>query len=267
MFLLGLVMLGHSVAARFRRPKVNTGSSYAGKKMAVVGATGGLGAAIVRALVREGAAVTVLARDISHMPADLGGDRLKAVTIDLQEPDSILRAASGLTDLDAVIVATGMDVRKAFSQHTFEDVRRQLDINLSGPIWLTHAFLGTLTAGGMIAHLGGFGDGRLALTDVSIFASFAAKEVSTVAAKDALVVRRAPVSWGAEFSGRASRNAGLWVVGAPRWRNPETPGAHHDHNRSPRLEPREEARANGARQIRQGQVRRKVSAGASRKSY
>ena len=28
--------------------------------------------------------------------------------------------------------------------------------------------------------------------------------------------------WDAEFSGLASRNAGLWVVGAPRWRNPET---------------------------------------------
>jgi len=25
--------------------------------------------------------------------------------------------------------------------------------------------------------------------------------------------------WGAKFSGLASRNAGLWVVGAPRWRN------------------------------------------------
>jgi phosphoribosylcarboxyaminoimidazole (NCAIR) mutase len=41
------------------------------------------------------------------------------------------------------------------------------------------------------------------------------KQVSTSAAKDALVVETGAGCPGADLSGLASRNAGLWVVGAP----------------------------------------------------
>ena len=43
MFWIGGAILGAAVVAKFRRPKVTTGRSFAGRRVAVIGATGGLG--------------------------------------------------------------------------------------------------------------------------------------------------------------------------------------------------------------------------------
>ncbi|HEX6239618.1 MAG TPA: hypothetical protein VFZ61_01945, partial [Polyangiales bacterium] len=62
-FWVGAFYLGGDVIARFRPPKVTTGKSYAGKRVAVIGATGRLGQAIARAVQREGGTPLLLARD------------------------------------------------------------------------------------------------------------------------------------------------------------------------------------------------------------
>ena len=58
------------------------------------------------------------------------------------------------------------------------------------------------------------------LTDASIFASFAAKRSLDCCRKGRIGGVTDAGYLGADFSGLASRNAGLWVVGAPRWRKP-----------------------------------------------
>ena len=61
------------------------------------------------------------------------------------------------------------------------------------------------------------------------FALLQRNRASTSAAKDALVVRQAPVSRVPIFQGspRGMRGFGWWER---RWARPQTHGAHHDHN-------------------------------------
>jgi NAD(P)-dependent dehydrogenase (short-subunit alcohol dehydrogenase family) len=163
MFWVGAAILGPAVAARLRTPKVNTGSSYAGRTVAVVGATGGLGRSIVEALLREGAHVFALGRDPARLAQFPQSRRLRAERIDLLDSASMIQAASVVGPLDALIVATGVDVRKPFLEHNDEDIAQEIETNLQGPIMLTRVFAANIKPQGVIAHLGGFGDGRLAL--------------------------------------------------------------------------------------------------------
>ena len=163
MFWVGLLVLGPGIAAKLRAPKVNTGRSFAGRTVAVVGASGGLGAAVVEALQREGAEVVALGRSTERLRARHPDPSINVQMLDLEEPSSICLAAQAMPKLDGVVVATGIDVRKPLLQHDDADFDRQLSLNLRGPMGLTRDLLPCMSREGVIAFLGGFGDGRMAL--------------------------------------------------------------------------------------------------------
>ncbi|MFO0552405.1 MAG: SDR family NAD(P)-dependent oxidoreductase [Polyangiaceae bacterium] len=162
LFWIGGFVLGAEVIAKFRAPKVTTGVSFASKRVAVIGATGGLGSAVARAVAREGGEVVLIARDEEKLAAL--GEALAAKTIvsDLR-PASLREAAAACGPVDHVVCATGADVRRALDEHTDEDVARQLDVALAGPVHVARAFLSLVRAGGTIALFGGFADGSLSL--------------------------------------------------------------------------------------------------------
>jgi NADP-dependent 3-hydroxy acid dehydrogenase YdfG len=117
----------------------------------LVGASGGLGAAIAEAFAAEGARLVLAARRpevLAPLATRLGATVL---TADL--------TAHGR--LDVVLNATGHDVRKPLSAHSSDDLRRTLEVNLLGAMELTRLFLPVMDDG-VILHLGGFADGRLA---------------------------------------------------------------------------------------------------------
>ncbi len=165
MFWVGGVILGAAVVARFRRPKVTTGRSFVGKRVAVLGATGGLGAAIAHALKREGAEVVSLARDTLRLDDAL---REGALQVDITSPASLEDAAAHVGALDMLVCATGMDVRKDLPAHSADEIAAEVGLNLVGPILATRAFVPLINDGGTIAILGGFADGRLALPYYSV---------------------------------------------------------------------------------------------------
>jgi NAD(P)-dependent dehydrogenase (short-subunit alcohol dehydrogenase family) len=162
LFWLGGLVLGAEVVARFRGPRVRTGKSLAGLRVAVIGANGGLGAAVARAVVREGGAVVLIARDAARIEQFATELQPPVVVADLSA-EALRRAANEAGALDHVVVAAGVDVRRPLREHTDDDVRLQLEIGLAGPIHVTRAFLPTLRKAGSIAFLGGFGDGSLAM--------------------------------------------------------------------------------------------------------
>lgn len=160
LFWLGGLVLGAEVIQRFRGPRVRTGKSFAGLRVAVIGANGGLGAAIAHAVVREGGEVVLVARDARKLAPV--STEMPVVVADLSA-EGMRVAAREAGPVDHVVVAAGIDVRRPLEAHTDEDVQRQLEVGLAGPIHVARAFLPTLRRGGAIAFLGGFADGTLAM--------------------------------------------------------------------------------------------------------
>lgn len=162
LFWIAGFVLGAEVIAKFRAPKVDTGRSFASKRIAVIGATGGLGSAVARAIVREGGEVVLIARDSTKLSAL--GEALGARTIvaDLRA-ESLREAAASCGAVDHVVCATGIDVRRSLDEHSDEDVTRQIDVALVGPVHVARAFLSCVRPGGTIALFGGFADGSLSL--------------------------------------------------------------------------------------------------------
>ena len=155
-------VLGAEVIARFRPAKVTTGRSFLGKRV-VVGAAGGLGEGVVRALAREGASVVAVARDAQALQGLAEEVRAEVDVVELTDAASIEAAATRIGPVDHVVCAAGVDVRKGFLAHGVDEIDRQLDVDLRGPLLLARAFLPRLSDRGSIAFLGGFADGRLAL--------------------------------------------------------------------------------------------------------
>jgi short-subunit dehydrogenase len=161
------LFLGADVIAKFRRPKVTTGKSFLGKRVAVIGATGGLGSAVVAAIAREGGSLVVIARDAAKLSSLAEAWAAQAIVSDLS-PSSLRLAARQIGEVDHVVCATGVDVRRSLDAHSDDDVALQLGVALEGPIHVVRAFLGSLRPGGTIALFGGFADGTLALPYYSV---------------------------------------------------------------------------------------------------
>ncbi len=146
----------------------DTGTAYfQGKTALVMGATGGLGSAVARALTAHGATVIAAGRDrakLDRLVAEQGAQR--AYPSDLTVPDQIIAlrefAVAQYGAIDVVINASGADARKPLEAHTPDEVRRMLDVNLGGVIGLTQGALPIMRDSGVMVHVGGFADGRLA---------------------------------------------------------------------------------------------------------
>lgn len=136
----------------------------------VIGASGGLGQAAALAFARRGAQLALVGRQADRLQAV--AKQLPAgaeiITADVTDDDSVQRLSQMCEErfgrVDVVVNAAGTDVRAAFEAHTPANVQQLLNTNLLGAIWITRAFLPWMVRqhSGIIVHLGGFGDGRLA---------------------------------------------------------------------------------------------------------
>jgi short-subunit dehydrogenase len=130
----------------------------------VIGASGGLGSEIARAFSKAEERVVLAARDMEKLTSLANELNASTYAVDITDFASVEALRNEVMQnygrVDVVVNAAGYDVRKAFEQHTAEDLRRTLDVNLLGAMNITHAFVGDM-ADGVIAHLGGFADGRL----------------------------------------------------------------------------------------------------------
>jgi short-subunit dehydrogenase len=158
------------VPTRSRRPH---------RRIAIVGATGGLGSAYARRFATDGDDLLLVGRDrvaLGELASSLPSTTATFVA-DLTQPETLraLRDTASHHEhpLDAVINATGVDVRKPLSAHTDDDITRSVAVNLTGAVRLTAAFLPVFVGQGFgtIVHTGGFVDGRLALPYHSVDAA------------------------------------------------------------------------------------------------
>jgi NAD(P)-dependent dehydrogenase (short-subunit alcohol dehydrogenase family) len=105
-----------------------------GKIAIVTGGLSGIGAAIARRMVDEGA--TVIAADLSSQETRLGHGALVPLNVDVQDPASVQRMVIEVTTrhgrLDSVVNSAGIGSDTPFLETTLEQFDRILAINLRG---------------------------------------------------------------------------------------------------------------------------------------
>ncbi|MGL1893806.1 MAG: SDR family NAD(P)-dependent oxidoreductase [Spirochaetaceae bacterium] len=133
------------------------------KKVLVYGASGGLGNSIINKFYNKGYDVVISGRNyekLMQIKEKNGIDgEIKVFSITEDIDPSIFE------DVDIIINATGIDVRKPIRNQSLTDIKSQLDLNLFGAINLTKTVLKTFTkkGKGQILHIGGFADGSWAM--------------------------------------------------------------------------------------------------------
>jgi len=133
----------------------------------VTGASRGLGAALARALAREGARVVLVARggdELERVAAGIraAGGEVHALAFDVGEKEHIHRlagAAAALVGPVDVLVHNASTLGRTplplLLDTDCEDLERVLAVNLVGPFRLTKALAGSMTlrGGGLVLHV------------------------------------------------------------------------------------------------------------------
>jgi putative oxidoreductase len=133
-----------------------------GKVAVVTGASKGIGLAVVRALVSEGARVVAAARTTGPRLAELG-DAVTAVPVDLTTPDGVEVLAARAGEVDILINNLGGVVDASMRAGGFLDIpddawQRTYDLNLFSTVRVTRALLpGLLKQRGVVVNISSIG--------------------------------------------------------------------------------------------------------------
>jgi NAD(P)-dependent dehydrogenase (short-subunit alcohol dehydrogenase family) len=112
-------------------------------KVVVVGSTGVIGAAVVRALERAGQHEVI------------GVSRHTLPALDIESPVSIEEFFRGLSGIEALLCCAGSGVFKPLAQLTDDDFQRSLDSKLLGQVGLARVALRHVAANGSITLTSG----------------------------------------------------------------------------------------------------------------
>ncbi len=128
--------------------------ALAGKTAVVTGASAGIGAAVARALVMQGAKVAAGARRLERLPNDVFAHELDVT--DRESCERFVEAAvSELGGIDILVNNAGLALgRDPFWEGTEEDEATVLETNVQGLIRMTRLCLSHIRDGGHIVNMG-----------------------------------------------------------------------------------------------------------------
>ncbi len=150
------------------------------RNILITGANRGIGKAIVEKFLEEGAAkVYAAARNLESLNPLLStyGDRVVPVHIDLDQPETISKAAELANDVDMVVNNAGMlKVESALSETAVDALKTEMEVNVYGLMRVAQAFAPTLKAngGGVLVQLN-------SVASIKNFADFATYSASKAA--------------------------------------------------------------------------------------
>src|SRR5262245_6500105 len=110
--------------------------SLGGRAALVTGASGGIGHAIARALVRRGTDVVLTARRVEvleQLAAETGG---RVLPCDLSDRESLLRLVDEAGPIDVLVAGAGNPGSGRIESFTLEEMDRAIDVNLRAPMVL-----------------------------------------------------------------------------------------------------------------------------------
>ena len=110
-----------------------------GRHALVTGASGGIGTAIVRALVDRGAHVVATGRRADALDELARATGAEPVCCDLADRDQLLRLLERVPEMDVVISNAGIPASGKLEGLTFDQIDRALDVNLRAPLLLARA--------------------------------------------------------------------------------------------------------------------------------
>jgi NAD(P)-dependent dehydrogenase (short-subunit alcohol dehydrogenase family) len=160
-----------------------------GRNALVTGANGGLGSHFAQTLAKAGAGVAVAARRIDALqPVEDAlralGARTQSVALDVTNPASVQpafdRAAAALGPITVVVNNAGIAITKPLLDHTEDDWRQVIDVNLDGAWRVAQA-----AARHMVQH----GQGGSIVNVASILGLRVASQVPSYAASKAAVIQ------------------------------------------------------------------------------
>ncbi len=115
--------------------------SLNGNVIAITGASAGIGAASARALVAEGASVTLGARRRERLEglADELGDQVAVVEMDVRDPAAaqqlVETAVERFGRLDALVANAGIGAYGGIMDLDDDTLREMMDTNIAGTVW------------------------------------------------------------------------------------------------------------------------------------
>jgi len=126
-------------------------STYFTKKtILITGGASGIGRRFAEKAASQGVDALILwdrNPDVLQEVADGIGDQCEVIVhgVDVSSRESIERHAGLLADQnvlpDIIVNCAGIVVGKMFHEHSMDDIKRTLDINTTGSMWVVHAFL------------------------------------------------------------------------------------------------------------------------------
>lgn len=135
-----------------------------GKKVLVVGATGGIGAALVKLLLQSGADVFVSGRNpqkLAELAESLKISNSKVQVCDMRIPEQITSlydaVSSSLGTIDILVNAAGIGIIKPIEQLSIDDFNASIQTNLVGSFLLVKSFLPSMKVAkkGLIINIPG----------------------------------------------------------------------------------------------------------------
>ncbi len=128
------------------------GDQLQGKVVAIAGASAGMGLAVSRMCVAEGASVVMMARGRERLEQQAGELGAMPVVCDVADPDSVRAAfaeiATAHGKLDALLNVAGVARIRKIVDATDEDIAFVLGVNLMGPIYTTRSAIPLMRAAG-----------------------------------------------------------------------------------------------------------------------
>lgn len=131
-----------------------SGPSLTGRRAVVTGAGRGIGRAIAQRLAAEGAAVVLAARTVSEIEQAAesirhDGGTAAAIRCDITDDESVTELVAASADalggpIDTLVNNAGVYLARRFSDHSMDDWRWLMDVNVLALVRVTQAFLPTL---------------------------------------------------------------------------------------------------------------------------
>jgi len=119
-----------------------------GASILVTGASGGLGAAMVRELAGRGAHLVVTARNVALLDQLAAETGAEVVVADLADRADVERLAARAASCDVLVCNAGIGSDGPLAELTEAAIDRSIEVNLRSPIVLSHAFAQAKVAAG-----------------------------------------------------------------------------------------------------------------------